>query len=151
MPKTRELIRRRARSSREYGSTDDSTAIPTPLRRTSPVHCGTELSPNGATATEATTMAMARPSSCEKAAPVRLERMTYAAQQAPARAASPSPIRSSCAKGTVSASEMRTTPAPAATTARKSTARRESTTVRTKGPTNSMVTATPMGRRPRDA
>ena len=78
--------------------------MPSPLRRISGVHSGAEPSPNGATARHATTMARARPSSCEKAAPVRFDRMMYAAQQAPARAASPSPMRSSSAKGTLRAS-----------------------------------------------
>ena len=46
---------------------------------------------------------------------------------------------------------MSTTPAAAATTARKSRPRRERATVSTSGPRNSIVTATPIGSRPSEA
>ena len=53
--------------------------------------------------------------------------------------------------GTVSASEISSTPAPAAATAMKSSGRRDSTVVSTSGPRNSTVTATPRGRCASDA
>ena len=48
--------------------------------------------------------------------------------------------------GVLSASEMSTTPTPAATTATASTHRRDSAAARVSGPMNSIVTATPIGR-----
>jgi len=125
--------------------------MPSPLSSTSPVHCPIEATPNGVTRTVATTIARASPSSWEKAAPVRDERTMYAAQQAPAAAASPRPMRSRSANGVLSAWEMSSTPIPAPTTATTSFPRRDSAAVRVSGPMNSIVTATPIGSRPREA
>ena len=70
----------------------------------------------------------------------------YAAHSTPAVAARVSPIQLSSSSGTVNASEISSTPAPAAATATKSSGRRDSTVVSTSGPRNSTVTATPSGR-----
>ena len=75
----------------------------------------------------------------------------YAAQQAPAVAASPSPAQSSSRNGTWSACEISTTPTAAAVTAATSRGRRDSTVARVNGPRNSMVTATPIGSRASEA
>ena len=77
---------------------------------------------------------------------MRLLSRMYAAQHTPAVAARPSPSQLRSANGTVSASEISSTPAAAAPTATKSSGRRDSTVVSTSGPRNSTVTATPSGR-----
>ena len=94
----------------------------------------------------ATTIASASPSSRGNSAPVRPDSTMYAAQNAPAARARAMPTHSSSSSGVLSASEMSTTPSPAATTATASTHRRDSTAARVSGPMNSMVTATPIGR-----
>ena len=102
--------------------------------------------PAGSTTTVETTRAIASPSSLGNSAPVRLLSRMYAAQQAPAVRASSSPIQLRSRNGTVSISEISTTPHAAASTATKSARRRDNNVVRTSGPRNSTVTATPSGR-----
>ena len=90
---------------------------------------------------------MASPSSCANLAPVRPLKTMYAAHAAPAASASPSPARSTSARGVLVIPEIRTTPTAAPATASRSLGRRDSTVASTRGPMNSMVTATPMGSR----
>ncbi|KRE52809.1 hypothetical protein ASG70_15830 [Phycicoccus sp. Soil748] len=151
MPNTRAVRCRRAASSSEYGSTEDSTAMPKPFATDSPVHVGTVRSPSGRVTTKATVIASASPSSCANWVPARPLARMYPAQQVPASAARPSPVHSIWESGTCRAREMRTTPTAAAATASRSRARRASTVARVSGPRNSTVTATPMGRCAREA
>ena len=73
MPKTWAASRRRAISSREYGRTDDSTAMAAPRQSASGVHSADPpvSTPTGATSTAAIVIAMASPSSWANRAPVR--------------------------------------------------------------------------------
>ena len=147
MPKTWAASRRRAISSREYGRTDDSTAMPAPRQSASGVHSADPpvTIPTGATSTAAMVIAMARPSSWANRAPVRRLKTMYAAHDAPAASASPSPVRSTSAQGVLTIPEIRTTPTAAPATASRSLRRWDNTVARTRGPMNSMVTTTPIG------
>ena len=86
-PKTRALSRRRATSSSEYGSTEDSSAIPAPRQRASQV---SRAVPAVASPSGATSQPRRRPSrwpgrpAGRTRVPVRALSRMYAAQQAPA-------------------------------------------------------------------
>ena len=101
--------------------------------------------PTGATSTAAIVIAMASPSSWANRAPVRPLKTMYAAHEAPAASASPSPARSTSAQGVLVIPEIRTTPTAAPATASRSLRRWDNTVASTRGPMNSMVTTTPMG------
>ena len=75
------------------------------------------VNPTGSTTSVETASAMASPSSWANSAPVRPLSRMYAAQNAPAVAARSSPTQLRSDNGSVSASEISTTPAPAAATA----------------------------------
>ena len=147
MPNTRALRRRRATSSSEYGSTDDSTAMPKPLgdglAGPGRARCAR---PNGRTTTSATAMARASPSSRGTPAPLARWRGCMPPSRRPR--ARPVPARSTAGRPAASRRrEMSTTPTAAAPTATRSRSRRARTVARVSGPRNSTVTATPMGSR----
>ena len=106
---------------------------------------------NASQITAATIMARVSPSSRGKRCPARADSRMYAAQAAPAVSASSTPMGSTVSAEDLSTSLMRSTPTAATRTARKSRRRRDRVAASSSGPTNSMVTATPIGRRVREA
>ena len=114
--------------------------MPRPLTRSMVDHVGTEETPRGNTTSVATDIARANPSSRGKDSPTLPLNTMYAAQKAPADMAKAKPSQLNEASGTLNASEIKTTPTPAARIAARSRNRRESTAAKTSGKAVLVVT-----------